>query len=61
MAWSRGIVPPWLRGALALPDFRVSQLELKQPFEGEYSLVELAEMYVLLLGVTKSLPFLPIG
>jgi len=36
-------------------------MELKRTFPGEFSLAEPAAMYVLLQGVTTSLPFLPFG
>jgi len=42
------------------PDFQISDLELKEEFEGPFSLTEAAEMYVILKGVTTSLPFLPV-
>lgn len=48
-----------LRGLLALPDFQVRSLDLKQAFEGDYSLVELAEMYIVLTSVRTSLAYLP--
>ncbi len=51
----------WLRIALSSPDFQVQTMELKQRFQGEFSLVDVAEMYVILKGVTVSLPFLPFG
>jgi putative selenate reductase len=47
-----------LRASLS-PDFRVEHTELRESFEGEFSLVCAAEMWVLLRGVTSSLPFLP--
>jgi putative selenate reductase len=42
------------------PDLQISGLELKKEFEGTFSLVEAAEMAVILKGITGSLPFLPI-
>ena len=42
------------------PDFQIKSLELKEEFEGLFSLAEAAEMAVLLKGVTISLPFLPV-
>jgi putative selenate reductase len=48
----------WLRMRLS-SDLRVKGMELKRDFEGEFSLVGPAEMYVILKGVTSSLPFLP--
>jgi len=41
-------------------DFQSEAMELKKEFEGTFSLIEAAEMYVLLKGVTTSLPFLPV-
>ena len=49
----------WLRVTLSASDFRVKTTELKRDFQGEFSLLGAAEMYVLLKGVTTSLPFLP--
>ncbi len=46
-----------LRISLA-PDFQIKSLELKEEFEGLFSLAEAAEMAVLLKGGTISLPFL---
>jgi putative selenate reductase len=51
----------WLRATLSASDFRAKTMELKQDFQGGFSLVGAAEMYVLLKGVTTSLPFLPFG
>ena len=51
----------WLRGTVGRPDFALRQVALKQPFEGEFSLAGLAEMYVILKGLTASLPFLIVG
>ncbi|MEW6222246.1 MAG: putative selenate reductase subunit YgfK [Candidatus Hadarchaeota archaeon] len=48
----------WVRLELS-PDFRIKRMELKKDFKGEFSLVGPAEMYVILKGVTTSLPFLP--
>lgn len=48
----------WLRLELA-PDFKIKSMKLKKDFQGEFSLVGPAEMYVILKGVTTSLPFLP--
>ena len=42
------------------PDCQVSGMELKQEFEGPFSLAEAAEMAVILKGVIISLPFLPV-
>jgi len=41
------------------PDFELRRMELKEPFEGTFSLKEAAEMALILKGVTASLPFLP--
>ncbi len=51
----------WLSLILSPSDFRVKTMELKRDFQGEFSLVAPAEMYVILKGVTTSLPFLPFG
>jgi len=48
----------WLRMRLS-SDFRIKSMKLKKDFRGEFSLVGPAEMYVILKGVTTSLPFLP--
>ncbi|MEW6592853.1 MAG: putative selenate reductase subunit YgfK [Candidatus Hadarchaeota archaeon] len=48
----------WLRMKIS-PDFKINSMELKKDFKGEFSLVGPAEMYVILKGVTTSLPFLP--
>ena len=42
------------------PDFQISGLELKEEFEDPFSLIEAAEMAVILKGITISLPFLPV-
>ncbi|MBL7064122.1 MAG: FAD-dependent oxidoreductase, partial [Anaerolineae bacterium] len=39
---------------------RIETMELKEEFEGAFSLVEAAEMAVILKGVITSLPFLPV-
>jgi putative selenate reductase len=41
------------------PDFQVQAMELKQEFEGVFSLTGLAETYVILKGIDASLCFLP--
>jgi putative selenate reductase len=51
----------WLRVTLSASDFRVKTMELKRDFQGGFSLVGAGEMYVILKGVTTSLPFLPFG
>ncbi len=48
----------WLRMRLS-SDFRIKSMKLKKDFRGEFSLVGPAEMFVILKGVTTSLPFLP--
>ena len=40
-------------------DFQIKAMELKKDFQGEFSLVGPAEMYVILKGLSKSLSFLP--
>jgi putative selenate reductase len=47
-----------LRMELA-PDFKIKSMKLKKDFRGDFSLADPAEMYVILKGVTSSLPFLP--
>jgi hypothetical protein len=49
----------WLGTSLS-PDFQIKSLELKKEFEGPFPLVGPAEMYVILKGITGSLPFLPV-
>ncbi|HIQ01747.1 MAG TPA: putative selenate reductase subunit YgfK, partial [Anaerolineales bacterium] len=49
-----------LRISVSLPDFRIMSMELRQPFSGAFSLAEAVEMYVILRGITTSLPFLPV-
>jgi len=49
----------WLRMRFSPSDFQVKTMELKQNFQGKLSLVGAVEMYVILKGVTSSLPFLP--
>jgi len=41
------------------PDFQIKTMELKEEFEGAFSLVEAVEMAVILKGVSTSLSFLP--
>jgi len=50
-----------LRVTLSPSDFSVQTMELKQDLPGVQSLVGMAEMYVILKGITASLPFLPFG
>ena len=50
-----------LRLVISPAAFQVQTMELKRTFPGEFSLAEPAAMYVLLQGVTTSLPFLPFG
>jgi putative selenate reductase len=47
-----------LRVVMSGADFRVRTMDLKKPFQGELTLVEPAEMFVILKGVRTSLPFL---
>jgi putative selenate reductase len=42
------------------PDFQIHTMELKEEFEGAFSLTGPAEMYAVLRGVLQSLSFLPI-
>jgi len=48
-----------LKMRIALPDFQVKAMEVKKDFQGEFSLAGLVEMYVILQGLSISLPFLP--
>lgn len=48
----------WLRLTLS-SDFQIKSMKLKKDFQEEFSLVGPAEMYVILKGVTTSMPFLP--
>jgi putative selenate reductase len=48
-----------LRLTLSASDFDVKAMELKEGFQGELSLAGAAEMFVILRGVTSSLPYLP--
>jgi putative selenate reductase len=41
------------------PDFQIKAMELKQEFEGAFSLIGAAETYVILKGLSTTLPFLP--
>ena len=43
------------------PAFRIRAMEVKEEFQGEFSLSGLAEMAVILKGITTSLPFLPVN
>lgn len=49
----------WLTLTFSLPAFRVKAMALKHEFPGAFWPVSAAEMYVILRGVTASLPFLP--
>jgi len=48
-----------LRLVISPAAFQVQAMELKRAFPGEFSLARPAAMYLLLQGVTTSLPFLP--
>jgi putative selenate reductase len=50
-----------LKAVFASTDFRIKAVELKAIFSGELPLVEPAEMYVILKGLTASMGFLPFG
>jgi hypothetical protein len=41
-------------------DWRILDRTLKEPFEGSFSLRTVAEMLVLLRGVSESAPFIPV-
>ncbi|MGC8786289.1 MAG: putative selenate reductase subunit YgfK [Anaerolineae bacterium] len=51
----------WLTLTFSVPAFRIKAMALKHEFPGEFWAVSAAEMYVILRGVTDSLPFLPFG
>ncbi len=42
------------------PDFQIRDMGLKSAFEGEFPLIDLAEMYVILKGIATSLSCLPV-
>lgn len=46
-----------LKICFAPEDFRMQTWEVKQPFEGEFSTAEAAEMWLVLNGITACLPF----
>jgi putative selenate reductase len=48
-----------LRVSVSPSDFQIGHMELRQAFEGEFSLARAAEMALVLRGVTNSLSFLP--
>jgi hypothetical protein len=48
-----------LKIRICAPDFQTKAMELKKDFQGEFSLAGPAEMYVILKGLSASLPFLP--
>lgn len=48
-----------LRVRISPADFRIKAMEMKKDFRGEFSLIGVAEMYVILRGLSASLPFLP--
>jgi putative selenate reductase len=50
----------WVRLTLRPVDLSIKSMALKREFAGELSLATAAEMYVLLQGVSTSLPFLPL-
>jgi putative selenate reductase len=47
-------------GGFGSPDVRIEHMELKREFAGVFSLARVAELAVILKGVTASLPFLPL-
>jgi putative selenate reductase len=49
----------WVSMTLGLADLSVRSMALQREFAGELPLVEAAEMYAILQGVSTSLPFLP--
>jgi putative selenate reductase len=48
-----------LRMTISSADFQVRAMEMRKDFRGEFSLAGPAEMYVILTGLSTSLPFLP--
>jgi hypothetical protein len=48
-----------LKMVISPSDFRIKEMELKKDFQGQFSLAGPAEMYVILKGLSASLPFLP--
>ena len=48
-----------LKIIISSSDFQIKAMELKKEFRGEFSLAGLAEMYVILQGLSTSLSFLP--
>jgi putative selenate reductase len=48
-----------LKMAISPTDFQIKTMELKEEFEGAFSLTEAAEMVVILKGLSTSLSFLP--
>jgi len=48
-----------LKIRISSSDFQTKAMELKKDFQGEFSLVGPAEMYVILKGLSASLSFLP--
>jgi putative selenate reductase len=50
-----------LKIRLSLADFQIKAMELKKDFQGQFSLAGPVEMYVILKGLSTSLPFLPFG
>ena len=49
----------WAKATLSTSDWSVREASPKHPFEGEMSLADAAEMYVILAGAAKTLSFLP--
>ncbi|MCE1255763.1 MAG: FAD-dependent oxidoreductase [Anaerolineae bacterium] len=50
---------PRVKSSFSLPDFDLTHLVVTGPFDGEESLVEAGEMFVLVQGLIKSMPYLP--
>jgi putative selenate reductase len=48
-----------LKTRISLADFQIKAMKMKKDFQGEFSLTGSAEMYVILRGLSGSLPFLP--
>jgi hypothetical protein len=49
------------RVTLSTSVWSVQKASLKQRFEGQLSLTDAAEMYVILTGIVRSLAFLPLA
>jgi hypothetical protein len=50
-----------LKMVISPSDFQIKAMEMKKEFQDEFSLTGAADMYVILKGLSTSLPFLWIG